>query len=562
MSRVSVEKEAAPEMDLICYTYPGWDPRVRAASPKRGWMDDTPESFAYRCLPLAIANAHGWELLSPCGFEARWLGGAHTNDVQIRLDPGVEPRRAPVSLFGQGTVTFHVEGIFRTPPGWNLFVGGSPNSAKDGISPLTGVIETDWSPYSFTMNWRFTRPDHWVRFEENEPIAFIFPVQRGLVENVAPHIRPIDEEPELRARFEAWSASRNAFHEKVRIDPPARPADKWQKLYYRGIAPDGSEGPSDHQSKLRVSPFVRPDGTAMQFPEPDACPVAHVPAERKMVPPAADGGGLQLRRRDWILEVGERQRLLAEPKEGVRRVEGLDGDAFLDGFYAPMRPVIITGEMRDWPALERWTPEYLSEKVGSAEIEYQGGRDANAGFERHKDDCKQRMPFDRYMDLIAGSGWTNDAYVTAYNSAANRAALAPLMDDLRYLVQYLTCEHGMMWIGPMGTFTPLHYDLTNNLLAQVKGSKRIVLVPPSESSKLYNSAHVFSDVHDITDPERLKQFPLAAEARSYEVDLEEGELLYIPLGWWHQVTALDFSVTLTYTNFRWPNLGHDSFPAG
>ena len=45
-------------MELTCYVYPGWKPRLRAASPRRAWMDASPESFAYRCLPLGIANAH------------------------------------------------------------------------------------------------------------------------------------------------------------------------------------------------------------------------------------------------------------------------------------------------------------------------------------------------------------------------------------------------------------------------------------------------------------------------------------------------------------------------
>ena len=45
-------------MDFICYLYPGWDPLVRPAEATRPWMDATPESFAYRCLPLNIANAH------------------------------------------------------------------------------------------------------------------------------------------------------------------------------------------------------------------------------------------------------------------------------------------------------------------------------------------------------------------------------------------------------------------------------------------------------------------------------------------------------------------------
>jgi hypothetical protein len=105
-------------------------------------MDATPESFAYRCLPLNIANAHGWEVLTPFGFDAVWDGGSGTEAITIRLEPGAEPARGPVSLFGQGVITFHVEAILRTPSGWDMWVCGSPNRQKDAIAPLTGVVET------------------------------------------------------------------------------------------------------------------------------------------------------------------------------------------------------------------------------------------------------------------------------------------------------------------------------------------------------------------------------------------------------------------------------------
>ena len=244
-------------MELKCYLYPGWEPRIRPAASRRGWMDATPESFAYRCLPLAIANCHGWELLSPCGFEAMWNGGAAVEDVTIRVDAGTMPEDAPVALFGQATLTFHVQGLFRTPPGWNLWVSGSPNSAKDGIAPLSAVIETDWSPYSFTMNWRFTRANHAVRFEKDEPIAFFFPVARNTVESAAPIFLPIDDDPEFKAQFEAWSQSRDAFHQRMRDSPPSAPSEKWQKLYYRGVDPGGAVRVEDHQSKLRAAAFDR-----------------------------------------------------------------------------------------------------------------------------------------------------------------------------------------------------------------------------------------------------------------------------------------------------------------
>src|ERR1700761_8056674 len=108
-------------MELTAYIQRGWKPLLRPAPATRPWMDATPESFAYRCLPLNIANAHGWEVLSPCGFEAIWDGGTDPSAVKIIADPGSVPHQRPVALFGSGVLTFHVEAIMRTPPGWNLW---------------------------------------------------------------------------------------------------------------------------------------------------------------------------------------------------------------------------------------------------------------------------------------------------------------------------------------------------------------------------------------------------------------------------------------------------------
>src|SRR5580698_2585550 len=203
------------DVEFTCYVYPGWRPRIRAASPRRPWMDETPESFAYRCLPLNIANAHGWELLNPCAFEVHWNGQTGTDAITIRPQPGARAEGFATSLFGQGIITFHIPGIFRTPPGWNLWIGGSPNEPKDGIYPLTGVVETDWSPFTFTMNWRFTRSNHWIRFAADEPICFVFPIQRGALDGIAPKLAPIDAEANLLERFQEWSRERDAFHQRV-----------------------------------------------------------------------------------------------------------------------------------------------------------------------------------------------------------------------------------------------------------------------------------------------------------------------------------------------------------
>jgi hypothetical protein len=163
---------------------------------------------------------------------------------------------APVSLFGQGTLTLHIQALFRTPPGWDLFIGGSPNSAKDGIAPLSGVMETDWSPYSFTMNWRFTRRNHWIRFEAGEPICFIQPTLRDALERMDPKFVALNDNPEAARQFAAWSQSRNSFQAKVAEKPPSSGTDQWQKRYYRGLDMDDKPGVPDHRAKLRLMPFV------------------------------------------------------------------------------------------------------------------------------------------------------------------------------------------------------------------------------------------------------------------------------------------------------------------
>jgi hypothetical protein len=532
-------------MELICYLQPGWAPLIRPAPATRPWMDQTPEAFAYRCLPLNIANAHGWEVLNPCGFEAVWSGESDPAAISIRLDPGADPGRAPVSLFGQGVITFHIEGLFRTPPGWNIWVGGSPNRSKDGIQALSGIVEADWSPFTFTMNWRFTRPDEWVRFEPMEPIAFFFPVERGAIEAFRPRFEPIDSDPRSREGFAAWSRARDAFHQQMRHNAPATGSEKWQKHYYRGVDVDGRAWIDDHQAKLRLAPF---DTSAT--PQAPVAPLkdGRVASGRA---PSLSRAARDLAKREWLLEAAERQRALSPRASAVERIAGMSGEHFLDHYYAPCRPVILAREMAAWPALSRWSPDYLKAVIGARQIEFQGAH-------------RTLAPFDAFIDRITAPGAGADAYLTAYNSAANAEALGPLHADLGVLEKFLTPDaaRGMLWIGPAGTFTPLHHDLTNNLIAQIVGRKRVLIGPASEVGRLYNDAHVFSEIGDLEDPglDRAR-FSRLEGSRIYAVTLEPGDILFLPFAWWRQVRALDFSVTATYANFRWANEAYKTFPA-
>ena len=239
-------------MKIKAYPTGGPRPTIRPAPATRPWLDQLPNAYGYRCLPLNIGSGHGWEILCPVGFAADWNGNPALTDIVVTVDRALHWH--PASHFGSGILTFHTGYLFRTEPGVNLVVTGPTNNRKHGIAPLTGVIETDWSPYTFTMNWVFTTPGR-VRFEEGEHFCLIFPEQRGLIDRVEPEIVDFDSDPETKARYEAWGRSRAQFLEDLKKPDSQAVQDKWQKMYYRGVMPEGGDPQTTHQIKLQPRPF-------------------------------------------------------------------------------------------------------------------------------------------------------------------------------------------------------------------------------------------------------------------------------------------------------------------
>lgn len=245
-------------MKLIAYVIDGHQLDIRPAPVERDWMDASDKRFAYRCLPLNIANAHGWEILCPSTFTAIWNGNVSIDSVCIQ--PSYHTVAPAVSHFGQGTLTFHIPCLFRTEPGFDLMIGGPVNRPKDAIGPLSGVVETDWAPFTFTMNWKFTRKNVPVRFEQGEPFCHIFPIRRGEVEEVDPELRLLSEEPELREQFEQWSKQRGAFNADLKKTASPAQVQGWQKHYYRGVDLEAQQAGCDHRTRPRLRPFRRCKG--------------------------------------------------------------------------------------------------------------------------------------------------------------------------------------------------------------------------------------------------------------------------------------------------------------
>jgi hypothetical protein len=198
---------------------------------ERRWMDDAYRKFPYRCLPLVVANQYGWEILSTHHFRASWDGTSKPGGLYVENISG-DGRLHCHSHFGEGVLTFQIPFLFKTPDGWNLMVRGPTNNPKDGIAALDGIIETDWTHSTFTMNWRFTRAGT-VEFTLGEPICLFFPIQRGVLERFRGELRTLESNREFEKKFREWSASRDRFLLELNKGKPETVAQGWQKDYMR-----------------------------------------------------------------------------------------------------------------------------------------------------------------------------------------------------------------------------------------------------------------------------------------------------------------------------------------
>ena len=189
--------------------------------------------YGKRCLPLVAANTLGWQVLSDQRYEVEWNGGHSLTDITVTCDNNSTNKPFLSSHFGPPTVTWHIGHILFTTKGNFMYCKGPTNHFKHGIQPIEGLIETDWLPFTFTMNWMFTEPGK-VVWEKGEPICQLFPYPKEYAENFDPVIRHSTSMPsELKKLYEYWVHSRDVFNSADNRD-----TKDWEGNYFRGEVHD------------------------------------------------------------------------------------------------------------------------------------------------------------------------------------------------------------------------------------------------------------------------------------------------------------------------------------
>jgi antitoxin (DNA-binding transcriptional repressor) of toxin-antitoxin stability system len=242
-------------LEIVAHYAWGLEAKIEPASSNRDWMTQHSHGFAYNCLPMVMANQSGWFILAPHGVNAEWNGGSAIHDLRLEILDAPKAIQA-MSSVGAGILTWTIPYVFRTPPGWNLLCRGPANYIKDGICPLEGLVETDWSFASFSMNWKFTRPGR-CAFHAGEPIAMLVPHKRRDLEAFKPRFCELKDNPQLAEGYAIWIKSRQEFWAAQARGDPMVLRQKFQKHYSRGTTNQGICF-SDHQKGRKLAPFAMP----------------------------------------------------------------------------------------------------------------------------------------------------------------------------------------------------------------------------------------------------------------------------------------------------------------
>jgi LPS sulfotransferase NodH len=478
-------------------------------------------------------------------------------DVWWRLEPGDPPTESAQDLTFDPVAIAELEQlVVANDAKWQSFL------ARCGADPLVITYEELGVDYAGTIS-RILR---WLGVGEQSEARIPPPRLR----------RQADQLTESwLARYAAFKAQRpreqnrptgesgasgngSALAEGTGSGVPA--ADPRSPLYARTQVPPGSLPPGWRQWVARSLLQDVPEATVVEIMKRHGFPAEPVRAEVRatLAHPyflAGRESRAHLAHGNAILGALNQLARLQPWARTVARHSRPDRATFCECYYAANRPVVLTGLMDNWPAMSRWTPDYLRSALGDEEVEIMADRDGDPAYEANAGRHRRQVRFSDFVDMVYGGGPSNDYYLVANNKFFQRPGTQTLLKDFAPFEEYLNPAQlqgsCFFWFGPAGTITPLHHDLCNILIAQVGGRKRVRLVPSTQWEHIYTGASCVSEI-DVERPDFVRR-PSFSHATVLDVTISPGEVLFIPVGWSHHVRALEPSISVSFTNFTFPN---------
>lgn len=240
---------------------------------------------------------------------------------------------------------------------------------------------------------------------------------------------------------------------------------------------------------------------------------------------------------------------------GIERIGPLPLSELRSRYLDRNIPVIVKEHVTEWPAYKKWSPEYLANKYGHKPVQVVAMRDGD-----YANASSIKIPLAQYLQRIGAidgtdesfEGKTLDPELTYYLAQMPLEQFLPeLLDDVEVPPFFDKEKFGtaVIYIGAH-LFSQLHYHPNGSAtLCLLYGEKRVRLFGPEQTPYVYpypansRTPNVSRTRHKDPDP---NEFPDFAKAKFLEDTVRAGELLFIPIYWWHSVENEDTSIATVF----------------
>ena len=228
----------------------------------------------------------------------------------------------------------------------------------------------------------------------------------------------------------------------------------------------------------------------------------------------------------------------------IPRVKTISKQDFINNYFKPQKPVVIENCIEDWPAHSKWNLEYMATVAGDKEVPLYDDRpvDYKDGF----NEPHAIMTMREYVDLLKREPTKYRIFL--WNILKE---VPQLKKDFKFpdFGLRLMKSLPMLFFGGSDSHTFMHIDidLANIFHFHFEGKKQAILFDPKQTKYLYKVPHslITREDIDIENP-NFKKWPALKKATGWKGDLEHGNMLYIPEGYWHYMKYITpgFSMSL------------------
>ena len=206
-------------------------------------------------------------------------------------------------------------------------------------------------------------------------------------------------------------------------------------------------------------------------------------------------------------------------------------------------PTIIEGLAKKLPAYKKWTDKYLSKNMGDIKgfVEQSSDSVFNPTSPLSNSVIDDQMsPFEFVKKYSRNSRRKNKLFLAEYPLTGDLLGDIAIEDFVSCIYRHTSNVfiEPLLYLGRGGNITPMHHDDYSNIYIVLAGEKKVEVISSKYNDQLkeYVVDGNQLKIKDISNVDYNK-YPEMKEVHISTFDVQAGDALYIPRGFWHRMTG-------------------------